>query len=623
VSATRTRRSRPLVGAALALVAASIASAMAACGGPRAAVPKTPDASPMPTPRAPDRHPAGLARLDAPPGGLVVIPLESPQAPRPPTAALDDGRPVPISVHRIGVRVLAPVAGEVAPDGWLPAPGVWQASPLDPADASLRAGRGAWAYVLDLPADGAGQGLLLDGVRLPVNWLPAASALVTPAAGAAEDPWAPAAGPDAGDAVLLMRAEPERASPLTRWRHRLLIDGLRPGAPFEPFADPVIEAIARQNEDRWRVALAWLWAADADAAIRLRKRLAGVVDFGGVSAPAWPADHAALDRLLSELLDPALRPGERAAAADRWLAALPPAVAWVIDEGGTVDEGRDAPLIAVGLANLMDRATLAWAAVAASPSATPDLRPLPSRSAMTVLVVPPPNATGTTTLDLHAGRWTVSLPAATGRVAASPPGLALGPFLPDWTMPAWLRSQAEPARAEWATAALLHRPAPAPGDAPTPPRSRRWELLVECRLVPGVGSATREGVRVYVGPASAPIAVVHIDGAGDVVRERPPGDVVREEFQRDGLAPATERIAVTRGVDRWSFRVPLPPDAVERNGLLRLGITRTDALGRRQAWPRPMLPWQGEPGRAAIDTDAWTELGGDRDDAIDGASDRR
>jgi hypothetical protein len=34
-------------------------------------------------------------------------------------------------------------------------------------------------------------------------------------------------------------------------------------------------------------------------------------------------------------------------------------------------------------------------------------------------------------------------------------------------------------------------------------------------------------------------------------------------------------------------------------------VVRVDGRGRRSAWPRPMLPWQDEPGRAALDTRAW------------------
>jgi len=51
--------------------------------------------------------------------------------------------------------------------------------------------------------------------------------------------------------------------------------------------------------------------------------------------------------------------------------------------------------------------------------------------------------------------------------------------------------------------------------------------------------------------------------------------------------------------------LPLPPDAIEPGGRLRVGLTRTDATGRRTAWPRRLLPWDSEPGRLAVDLNAW------------------
>ncbi|MEM7622954.1 MAG: hypothetical protein AAF235_07090, partial [Planctomycetota bacterium] len=63
-----------------------------------------------------------------------------------------------------------------------------------------------------------------------------------------------------------------------------------------------------------------------------------------------------------------------------------------------------------------------------------------------------------------------------------------------------------------------------------------------------------------------------------------------------------------REPDRWTADIAIPDWAIEDDGTLILGITRTMQDGTRAAWPRPMLPWQREPGRIRIDLDAWNDL---------------
>jgi hypothetical protein len=160
------------------------------------------------------------------------------------------------------------------------------------------------------------------------------------------------------------------------------------------------------------------------------------------------------------------------------------------------------------------------------------------------------------------------------------------------------------ARPEWATAALLHRPAPDSASPPSAAESRKWELLVECRVSPSISdveSLRREAVRLYFGPSALPTAILRVDMSGTVTNERAPGALAPPE-----LEPPPGHVDVRRTADRWAFRITLPPGAVEADGLVRLGICRTDALARRSSWPRPMLPWQKEPGRAVLDCAFWS-----------------
>src|SRR6185369_444630 len=136
-----------------------------------------------------------------------------------------------------------------------------------------------------------------------------------------------------------------------------------------------------------------------------------------------------------------------------------------------------------------------------------------------------------------------------------------------------------------ATMVMLHRPAPDPSAHPSAAESRRWELLVECRLSPAITDAPalkREAVRLYFGPSALPSAILRIDMTGAVVNEQPLGALAPPE-----LAAPPGRVDVLRTVDRWSFRITLPPGAIEPDGLMRIGVTRISALGQRSAWPRP------------------------------------
>jgi hypothetical protein len=184
----------------------------------------------------------------------------------------------------------------------------------------------------------------------------------------------------------------------------------------------------------------------------------------------------------------------------------------------------------------------------------------------------------------------------------------MGPLLSGYTMQAWQQAQGggppPQVRPEWATAAMLHKPAPDPAAQPSSAESRRWELLVECRTAPAlkdIESLKREAVWLFFGPSARPTKILRVDLTGTVTFEQPRDPMVPPEMDQP-----PGHVDINRAVDRWSFRLPLPPGAVEADGLLRIGIVRMDATGRRSSWPRPMLPWQLEPGRAALDTSAWS-----------------
>ena len=537
-------------------------------------------------------------RVDAIPGRTLVMPVRV-QGPIDPRRAirplLDDGRALAAELHWIAVAPEPDGAGS-----WLPPAGLWSATP---AAAHMRpAGTGAWCLVVPLPGDAIGQGLWFGSRRVPLNWLTDAALIVPPDE---ESPWVSPLTQVSGQLARL--SEPEMRSPVRRWRHRLLTRGLvhppwaAPGeverdAPDE-FSEPVLESLARQSEGRWRLALAALWRADPGLADQLKHRLVLTVEFpGGVVAPAWPCDQDALDELLLDLLNPRISASERVARTRAWLDEQPGGAGWVIDDAGAVDGITGRPIATCAAANLSDRRTLAWAA-ALPMRASPDMTPLEARTAAALQVSPPApeGERAAAAVGVHVGRWSTTVRAVTEPLGARPPGLRIAPWFADWDLPHWLAGSGEPlvapadAAGVWSATALV-RPsdaAAAEAGAAAASAGTRWSLYVECRWAGATERA--EVVRVWLGAFGRASRVLRVTSSGDFSSEG-----------GDGVGAT-----VVRREDRWIAMVPLPDECIEPGGVLRLGVERTDSRGRHSAWPRPMLPWQLEPGRAAVDLGAW------------------
>lgn len=553
-------------------------------------------------------------RVDYAPGLSLVLPVkvDGPIHPRRPLRVLlDDGRQVPSDLNWISVE----------PDGrsgWLPAAGHWTAVPA--STDTRRPGPGSWCLVTAIPPDAIGQGVWIGRRRIALNWL-----ADPPVPERARSAWLPPEGSDPG-AIARYLAE-ERADPLRRWRARLLTGGLEAPAPLAPgssvrdrppepdeFQTRALEALALQVESRWRVGLARLWRADPDLADRVKRRLVATVDFGrGVAAPAWPAGQEQLDSLLSDLLTPRLGDRERADGARVWLADQPPAAAWIIDDAGTRDGATGRAVVTAGLVNLLDRSTLGWAETAPK-GASPDLVPVDPLSARHVVVVAPRRAEGAappprsrpegTAVGLHVGRWSIALRAATDPVPLRPPGFRLEPFFADWTLDAWLSGSFDSLAVlsgpgQRATSALVLRE----DTVSDQPPDAGWSLHVECMITEPAVPPREDAVRVWIGPYGRPRHILRVTSLGDAtdVRGGTPGS-----------GAEVLGVQVTRRADRWIARIPLPADAVESDGVIRLAVERIDSRGVRSSWPRPMLPWQPEPGRVALDPRAWGTVGDER-----------
>jgi hypothetical protein len=129
-------------------------------------------------------------------------------------------------------------------------------------------------------------------------------------------------------------------------------------------------------------------------------------------------------------------------------------------------------------------------------------------------------------------------------------------------------------------------------------------LYLECLRTPDASLArefsneTDGYIRVWLGPAGSPSTIYTILWNGDIRDESP-----------NPAPPGAIAARVAIEPKRLSCWIPLPAQAIEPSGVLRLGVERLDERGVRSAWPRAMMPWEAEPGRAAIDTRAWERIG--------------
>ncbi|MCB9847904.1 MAG: hypothetical protein H6814_05770 [Phycisphaeraceae bacterium] len=554
--------------------------------------PATPDAdTPLP---ARDRVSVELVepRIDAIAGKTVLTPVRlippiTPGVQFDPRVAVNGDEPLAAELLWISRAPAEPPASPDPLSRWLGSPDVWSAR----TTAQLIAGEpppgiGFWALLIDLPASAHQRALFIDGRAAPAQWL---------------SPRVPETL-RADDTELFRDRSPElsrllssaRRDPLNRWRVRLLDDRLH--APrrsvieehAEKFVSRAIETMADQAEWRWRLALDRASVTDPFLGAELLDRLTAVTRFSeSTEAPVWPTDQAQLTALRTALLDPGAD-NERVRALvrdalDRW----PDSTAWVIDDAGWAPPGAGRTVTIIGVAERAGIGGLTRAGiVGAEPGPRITLTPFGVARPTTLTPVYDPEQLGapvTASVDV-VGRRPSSLPLLPLGLPVEPPGFRLGPGFATWTLDRWSAGAPEPAPPGLSFYALLHLRADA---------SASWQLHIECPTAPGADPGQ---LRIFLGPSNTPRSILRIDPAG--LQQ----DLVNTPLERDA-------VAIERTDDAWIATINIPADAIEAGGILRLGIERFDASGARATWPRPVLPWQESPGRAALDVSAWNSPG--------------
>ncbi len=529
-------------------------------------------------------------RIDAIAGRTLVTPVavSGPRAPDEIEIALD-GAPASASLRSIAPASIPPPPPPAAPwlNAWLPEVRPWMASP--PSDLAEGAANapGFFALLVDLPEGVRAERLHVGDQSASLRWLDAPRASFRP------EPHKPQRTP-AQAAAMTAVIQRLAADPFERWRARLAVQRLGLSVTLAPIEDPVSRALADQISERWSIALSRIATQDPALAHALVDELTSFVRFSeAVAAPAWAPTPTAAQRLLGDLLD-ASSPRAAVLTARAWRAAQPSAIAWVIDDSAapppdpTLNEPPDVALVVAGIADRRGdapgiarlRTLLPGPRVATGPAS-----PLAPGGLATAVASVPLSEAEPNVVAL-AGDFERRLRTLTKPVSARPPGLSLGPTLSDLTMTSWMSGRFERAPALDETLGLLRRSLDGAG----------WEVYIECRSLPEVDSARADTLRLWLG--------ARVSDRPPIVIEAP-----REISEKPTVAAGGARVLRER--DRWIVVIPIPDDAVGPDRLLRLALERTvvsDAGRRRSAWPRPMLPWQREPGRLTVDLATWGDL---------------
>ncbi len=473
--------------------------------------------------------------------------------------------------------------------GWVAQPKSWSAkSPEQMVTGAAPSGEGFWALLIEPPREAQGRSLFIDGVAAPVRWLSMPET---------NNPTHPSRADLFQERSATLRRTLLNASrdPLNRWRTELLDDRLR--APRQTVIDAhatlfdheAIELMAQQAAWRWRLALDHLSSIDPFLGAALLDRLTAIARFDEqTQAPVWPTDEAALNSLRTALLDPDLPDTSKVALTRDTLDSSRSSTAWIIDDAGWVEPTTGRTVVLLGVADRLDQAGLVRGSIGDRKGPSVSLPSLGvARATVQATTLNPGELPSPSEVTLNViGRESTALPALPVGLPVQPPGFSLGPGWAPWTLTSWSNGSAFAAAQQLSFYALLHR------RAPTESTGSQWQLHVEC---PTPSGAEPGFLRVYLGPSNAPIARLRIDPAG---------------LQTEEIKAAMERdpVSITSTDDMWIATIDIPQSAIEPGGILRIAVERYDSNGARATWPRPVLPWQQSPGRAALNLLAWNGL---------------
>ncbi len=342
-------------------------------------------------------------------------------------------------------------------------------------------------------------------------------------------------------------------------------------------------------------AIAGLWSAAISRLHQNEPRLAecviasvagrchGVLDGEESTLGAWETRAEVLDELLRTLLDPKANGLVLAEGARLWLDARAEPLCWFERDDGervhvSVANPRAEPLtVAFRWPNVRTPSLEAEVAPESFQSFAvprerteteqvelidPKLREAIEAHGLSALLPPGERseAAGARTsmeqqvrsmpiLFVDCAQTTAWVPVGFGRVAARPPSVDFGVFLPAVTLDEIRSGESAPLPKEWMTSAVLRK------------RPSSWELLIEARFDPAV---------------AAPSDRITVTLESDAVRSL--------ICSRDGSIRASggeyaEEVGIHQSADRWRVRIPLPMTWISAGGeasaKIQLAMERT------------------------------------------------
>lgn len=512
-------------------------------------------------------------------GGVMLLPMarRDPSQPWPATIelSLGDGRTLRGTTAVVRPRARASAAHWTTPAVSMGADPAAQATAAE--DVVL---------LVPLPPDGDDH-VSLGSQRIDPDWLDPLPGM------RAHEPVAPAEG----EPHL-----PDLDAPSEHFRWHLL--AARVGEPVpEPRGGECDVLYARHLSSLWSGALERLRQADPDAARDTLADLTGRACIpDGECIAAWATDLRELNALLESLLDPSADGIDIVDAARRWMESRPCVVAWAEgedDDGVQLRIANPRPVtvdVALRWPDRKDesmRVTLEPETVHAvrlqrDMVETPELpedvvRALeeqdlghlappqvdPGREAVRRAVER--SARAIPSVALETGEWSMSVPIGTGRVAARPPALALGTFLPRASLAEIRAGAVRTVPRESATTAQLRR------------RPSGWEVLVDCE---------RNGE-----PSPSDVVTLVVDAGWRHELQFGEAGAVGES---DGAV-----VRIASGPRRWRARVSLPREWI-RSASGTLSIERRLPDGRVVSAGIAPPAWSPEARPLPIAFDAWS-----------------
>jgi hypothetical protein len=412
--------------------------------------------------------------------------------------------------------------------------------------------------------------------------------------------------------------------PMDRWRAELVLGALGapvpalvPAAGSDPRAEQMLTELSEQVAVRWLAAIGRLDRADRDVARAMVEQLFRIVRTETHAIPVWNAQDPSEHRVCAELLDPERGRDGLVRVAREYLDSQRGSVMWVIDDAASeIAEEPKQFRSRVGMVNLGAAPALSRVRLGAGEEVVESIGGL----AGIELLTPSPKLPGASKApdSVMAMRVGVELSSAVvvhAAVPVRPPGLDIGPLLLDWTGESWMTGRMQqPSSRVNATAAGTDASASVASDAWTATArvyfaeagdeagggvgDGAWMVYLDCRQAAGA-IQVEDRVTLSFGTRGESVAAVSVwaDGRASDARGAPVGGVRVVAREADAKRSAG-----------WSAWVPVPRGAISPDGVTKIGVQRVDPRGVRSAWPRPMMPWQIEPGRVGLDLGHWLGL---------------